>query len=244
MSTGCGFLSENQRRPVTASEMRDIEDRAARTGISKLLMMENAGSAIARFIAHLIANAPKHSDPVTGKNLVLLVAGTGNNGGDAFVAARHLSYWRHLFDTTLVLIGSGADVRAEEALYNWQILKKITYPRIIEVDSEDKLTLLQDQLGKASIAVVALFGTGFKGTPRPLQSSVIDKINSNSVATKISVDIPSGMEADSGEFAHVIYSDYTITMYSAKVGMLKDQTTKQICGKILIANIGIPDERF
>ena len=214
------------RDAITVQKMIERENLGVSIGISRLMMMENAGNAISRFISD------------SGKTNVLLVAGTGNNGGDAFVAARHVAYGESI-NITLALIGYESDIRAGEALTNWKILKKIPKVRLLELDSLEKMALLKKEVEETQIIVAAIFGTGFKGKPRELQSRAIDMINS-SKATKISVDIPSGMEADSGNYEITVLSDYTITMDSPKIGMLANDKSRKACGKILVANIGVP----
>jgi len=223
-----GFGSVNESRAITSEEMRAKENRGVAIGISRLSMMEIAGGAIARFVA----------DRFSGKTNVLLVAGTGNNGGDAFVAARHLLYWEN-FEVTLALIGKEADIHKSEALTNWKILKKIPKADKMEIDSMEKSALFGKALVESQVVVSAIFGTGFRGKPKELQSSVIKMIN-DSKTTKISVDIPSGMEADSGNYEIAVLSDYTITMDSPKIGMLANDKSRKVCGKIIVANIGVP----
>lgn len=222
----CGFASVKERSPIGVEQMTQRENAGVELGISRLIMMENAGSAVARFIV----------DKFSGK--VLIVAGTGNNGGDAFVAARHLSYWKQ-FAVTVALIGSESSIRMEEALTNWKILKKINRVSKVEIASNNDLGLLEDHLKQAVVVVSAIFGTGFKGAPRSLQESVITRLNATKT-TKISVDVPSGMDAVTGNYDIAVSSDYTITMDSPKKGLLATQKSREICGEILVANIGVP----
>lgn len=218
--------------------MREIEDRGEAIGISKLLMMENAGSSLARFIFQNVGHFVRKRE---GRKLqVLFVAGTGNNGGDGFVAARHLTYWNDVLDISLVLLGRSEDVSAKEANLNLQILSRIGGIEMIEISSESMIGSITKLLDVADVVVVGIFGTGFKGEPRPLQKAVIETINKNAGATKISVDLPSGLEADSGKSKTAVRSDVTITMHAPKVGMFASKTSKGLCGRILIANIGVP----
>jgi hydroxyethylthiazole kinase-like uncharacterized protein yjeF len=221
------FETAETRHPLTTLEMTRREDRAVDMGLSRLTMMENAGSAVARFVVNTFETEN-----------VLVVTGTGNNAGDAFVAARHLVYWDK-FKITLALVGSESDIHAEEALANWNILRKIPEVEKLEIDTPEKMALLKRAADASQVIIVAIFGTGFKGKPRELQASAINTINF-SKATKISVDLPSGMEADSGNYEIAIMSDYTVTMDSPKVGMLASDKSKKACGKILAANIGVP----
>ncbi|MDG6906936.1 MAG: NAD(P)H-hydrate epimerase [Nitrososphaerota archaeon] len=191
-------------------------------------MMESAGGAIARFVA---SSFDKELN-------VLLVAGVGNNGGDAFVAARHLTFYNEV-KVTLALIGKESDVRQEESLANWSILKRIQGIRVMEIDSIEKIEVLETELSKSDVVISAIFGTGFKGSPRTLHAKVIEVLNTSD-ATTISIDIPSGMEADSGNFEISVQSDYTITMDSPKTGMFATEKSRKACGEILVANIGLP----
>ena len=108
------------------------------------------------------------------------------------------------------------------------------------IDSEAMLVTFSGILNRADVVVIGIFGTGFRGESHGLQRHAIELINEKSDSIKISVDIPSGLEADSGLASTVVLSDYTITMHSPKVGMFKGEKARQSCGRILIANIGIP----
>jgi hydroxyethylthiazole kinase-like uncharacterized protein yjeF len=221
-----GLARDEARSAITGKEMIEREDLGVRIGVSRLMMMENAGSAISRFISE--------SDETN----VVFVAGTGNNGGDAFVAARHLAYWEN-FKIAVALVGNETDIHAEEALANWKILRNIHSIRLMEINSLEKMSLLMKEINECQIIVCAIFGTGFRGKPRELQSKAIEMINSSD-STKISVDLPSGMEADSGNYEITVLSDYTITMDSPKIGMFANDKSRKACGRIVVANIGVP----
>jgi len=233
-----GLIDLDSKAPVTAEEMKMIEDLGERMGISKLIMMENAGSRIAHFIFQNLSSFG--SNRGHEKTKVLFIAGTGNNGGDTFVAARHLVYWKDDFDVSLAIIGKAEEIRAKEAKANFEILEGISNIRLVQIDSEGLIESLARLLEMSKIIVVGIFGTGFRGEPRPLQGKIIDLINEKSGAMKISVDVPSGLEAESGNFKLAVRSDYTIAMHAPKVGMEKTQAAKELCGRILVANIGVP----
>ncbi len=224
----CGFVSTEDRPAVTCEEMRRREQSGIAIGITRLMMMENAGNAIARFLRENF-----HS-----KTKVLIIAGYGNNGGDAFAAARQLSYWDD-FEITLALIGNETNIRSEEAMTNWKILREIKKVKIAFVDTIENAASLNNLVGACNVIVLAIFGTGFRGKPRDLQANVIEIAN-RSKALRISVDIPSGMEGDSGNYEIAGMSNYTITMDSPKIGMLANERSREACGKILVANIGLP----
>lgn len=228
--------------PVTIDEMRELENRAEQIGISKLLLMENAGSAVARFVGGVVLNSRVQIKSKGSKINVLAVAGTGNNGGDVFVASRHLAYWDSI-NVTLVLIGRNSVIRTEEAIRNWKILENI--PKITKIEIADPSEVhssLSEFISESNIVIVGVFGTGFRGKPRELQLSAINEINSRKKGSCfcVSVDLPSGMEADTGDCVYSVMSDATVTMHAPKVGMQLTENSRLACGELVIANIGIP----
>ena len=104
--------------PLSVEEIRRIEENCVGLGISKLQLMENAGKAVAEQIRHLY----KSSRIPTNK--VVVVCGLGNNGGDGFVVARHLS---SEFSVQVVLVGCESALKTEEAQKNWDALKHLDY---------------------------------------------------------------------------------------------------------------------
>lgn len=124
-----------------------------------------------------------------GKGLnVAIFCGTGNNGGDGFVVARHLSFEN---DVTVFLVGDEIKIRSEEARHNWEILRKLDFVRIkiLKDSSQIKALNLEDY----DVIVDALLGAGTKGEPREPIRSAIEKINEYSGKARIvSVDLPSG----------------------------------------------------
>ncbi|WP_456326020.1 NAD(P)H-hydrate dehydratase [Palaeococcus sp. (in: euryarchaeotes)] len=147
-------------------------------GISPFQLMENAGAGVAKIIEEKF-----------GKNLkVAIFCGTGNNGGDGFVAARHLSFENNV---TLFLVGDEVKIRSEEAKHNWEILKKLDFVKIKVLKDSSQIKALG--LKGFDIIVDALLGAGTKGEPREPIRSAVEKINEYSGKAKIvSVDLPSG----------------------------------------------------
>lgn len=227
-------LQVSQKRPVSTEEMAALEERGESLGISKLVMMENAGA----FISEYVVTNYLHLEPRRGRLKVLIVAGTGNNGGDAFVAARHLAYYENEIDVTVVIVGEFANIRAKEALTNFNILQKINSIAIEPIASLDQTRLLQNSIENSDLAIVGLFGTGFHGQPRPLAKKVIEMINSSHKFV-VSIDVPSGIDSRTGEFITAVKSNVTLTMHAPKRVML-DKPARDICGSIIIGNIGLP----
>ena len=225
-------------RAVTADEMKEIENRGVTFGISKLVMMENAGHSLAAEAMNVLFG--KSRTKMTKHPKILLVAGTGNNGGDVFVAARHLLFWMPN-GIDLFLVGREADVKTEEALVNLRALRNVK-PKVPfhAIYTQSRVNYLMKELKSADLIIVGIFGTGFRGEPRSIQRAVIDVINQNTNSFVMSVDLPSGMGADTGDFEIAVLSDVTVTMHAPKVGMLATQRSKKVCGKIVVANIGLP----
>ena len=206
---------------ITVKQMYNIEENGHQMGFLRQLMMENAGASMVKRLVE------KFQDISSKK--VLVFAGIGNNGGDALVVARHLAGYGS--KVTVVLLGSPNDIKTTECRTNWQILQKMKSVNISELDK------LSDK--SPDIIVDGILGTGITGAIREPQSSAIDLINGIKTF-KIAVDVPTGMNPDTGETADkYVKADMTVTFHKMKVGMPKRE---DICGKIFVEKIGIPPE--
>jgi NAD(P)H-hydrate epimerase len=192
---------------ISSEEMAALDANCRYFGLLPLQLMENAGAALARAVA---ARA-------RGRRIAF-VAGRGNNGGDAFVAARHLSD----FDVTVYLLGRAGEIATEEAKRNWEILERLGYDlrEIKSISAEDGF-----DLAKSDLIVDAIFGTGMRGIAKGLEAAAIDAINSSGKPV-ICVDVPSGMGTDK-----TVMADATVTFHRQKPGMP---------GNVIVAEIGIP----
>ncbi len=202
---------------ITSQEMMVIDTNCEYYGLSRLQLMENAGKGVAEEIA-------KRFNPCK----VAIFAGLGNNGGDAFVAARHLKG----FNVEIYLMGSAKDIRTDIALRNFKILKECGF-KIFEVRDS---TMLKDI--DADVVVDGMLGTGVRGKLRQPYAKAVEIIN-NSDATVFAVDVPTGLNPDTGEYEDAVRADYTITFHKAKPGLLK---AKEIVGELIVKDIGIPKE--
>jgi len=212
---------------VTTPEMQKIDEHTIRDYVPGLDLMENAGKGVADEL--LSRFEPKKTVPI------VIVCGKGNNGGDGFVVARLLK--REGYSVKTYLIGKAEDVKGD-ALVN---LKKCRHMgiKIIRADNKD-LDMLQTDLGKAEVVVDALFGTGFKGAPRGVAREVIELLN-ESPAAHVAVDIPSGVNASTGEAEVAVEADLTVTMALPKIGQLMFPG-KALTGDLVIHDIGVPPE--
>ena len=204
-------------------EMRTLERNAEYLGISTIQLMENAGAAVAREIR-------KRFPPT---KTVAVYAGVGGNGGDGMVTARHLAGLG--FDVSLILVGDPAKILNRATKTNWETIRRLRSSVNLQVISDSSMF----EPNNHDIIVDALVGTGIKGKiKQPLVSAI--KTIEMSTGFKISVDIASGMEADTGETpGEFVRPDLTVTFHALKVGMKRKDN---LLGEIAIADIGIPLE--
>ena len=221
---------------VTSQRMREI-DRAAVSEfkISGEQLMERAGTGVAAIVAH-VGRAVGCREPS-----VLLVAGRGNNGGDAFVAARCLS--RQNVPVEVWLAGAVESVKGD-ALTHLTRMKSagVTLQEFPTVaDWEDALDSLEG--GAPDIVVDGVLGTGVKGPARGPAAGAIRYINElQSRSLVIAIDIPSGLDADTGAApGSVVKADVTATMGFPKTGLIAAQAA-DVVGNLEVIDIGIPSE--
>jgi len=213
-------------KAISSKEMQALEINAEYYGISRLQMMENAGKSIADEIASRFK--PE-------KTKVAIFCGLGGNGGDGFVAARHLL--TKGFDVTLIIAGKTTQIKHEAALKNWKAIENLRNKiKIYEVYDSSLIPEI-----KAEVIVDALLGIGIKGAPKPPIAQLIEKIN-RMKAFKIAVDIPSGLNSDTGKPEKPTFkADITLTFYKRKIG-LETPEAKKYAGKVIVKDIGLPHE--
>ena len=205
---------------LSVEDMRRVEDNCVGLGISKLQLMENAGKAVAERVRHL------HKSSRIPANKVVVICGLGNNGGDGFVVARHLS---SEFAVQVVLVGCESALKTDEAQKNWDALKHLDYsvsihqgPAIFSPESPLK------NLAGFDILVDAILGTGLIGPVREPEKTVIQLINQSKIK-KLSIDVPSGDRSET-----TVNANYVIALHRLKTGTIVKNTT--------ICDIGIPLE--
>ncbi len=208
---------------ITSREMRALEVNAEYFGVSLLQLMENAGRNVAAEIASRFPREQK----------VAIFCGLGGNGGDGFVAARHLL--AQGFKVAVVLAGKGADIRHEAALKNWCALQQLRESILIqEVTDSSAIPKVN-----AEIVVDALLGTGTKGKLKPPMTQIVEYINTLN-AFKIAVDVPTGIDSDTGEvLGNAVKANVTITFHKAKTGLYD---AKKYVGELIVKDIGLPEE--
>ena len=217
---------------LTGESMREV-DRATikEIGVPGPVLMENAGRAgFKRIIALLRELRGPSLAGLTGG--VLVVAGTGNNGGDGLVVARHL---QEEDIPVRVLVAGSPDRMSVDASLNYKILLKSGLkPQIIR--SGDPI---DDLLKQSDIVVDGLLGTGIKGAPRGVAAEIIKQINASSRPV-VALDIPSGVEADTGRVeGEAVRALETVTFGALKIGLVLYPGTV-FAGRVRVARIGIP----
>ena len=209
---------------VTSSQMRNIDKKTIEgIGIPGLELMEKAGKGVALAAKEMLGEVKKKK--------AAIFCGRGNNGGDGFVVGRYLSEWGAEVQFYLTAkteeVKGDAKTNLEKAeklgLPITEVLKKEEIPSKIEVD----------------LIVDALFGTGFTGEITGYVKDIVELTNS-SCAPVLSVDVPSGLHADTGEFTGPrIKAQRTVTMALPKMGHFFFPG-KEMSGEVLVVDIGVP----
>ncbi|MBN1245471.1 NAD(P)H-hydrate dehydratase [Candidatus Bathyarchaeota archaeon] len=208
---------------ITSREMRALEVNAEYLGISLLQLMENAGRNVA---AEITSRCPREQK-------VAIFCGLGGNGGDGFVAARHLL--SQGFKVAVVLAGKGRDIRHEAALQNWCALQPLRESIPIQEVTDSSAIPAVD----AEVVVDALLGTGTKGKLKPPITQIVEYINALD-AFKIAVDVPTGIDSDTGDvLGNAVKANVTVTFHKSKTGL---RAAKKYVGEVVVRDIGLPDE--
>ena len=206
--------------------MMQIEENGHQMGFLRKFMMENAGAAAAKRI--------EEKYPIDYlKEGILVFAGLGNNGGDGLVIARHLAGYGA--NVTVFLLGEPDNIRSEECSWNWSLLEKMKSVKLLTGGNLEDLNNLEFK-----IIIDGILGTGISGEIREPHASAIEFINGKEWREVVAVDVPSGLNPDTGETNQVcVNANMTVTFHRMKVGMPK---RKDVCGEIFVEKIVIPPE--
>ncbi|MFK8212898.1 NAD(P)H-hydrate dehydratase [Haloferax volcanii] len=200
---------------ITSRRMAAVDLNAEALGVPRKQLMESSGNAVARACRDL-------ADPGAS---VAIVAGRGNNGGDALVAARFLK----AYDVTVHLLGRPETISTDIARENWDALVAGEADRRTVTDSTAV------DLGDPDLVVDAMLGTGVTGALREPEATAARAINESS-ATVLAVDVPSGVDADTGDAAGLtVDADRVVTFHDDKPGL------GDLDCEVVVADIGIPE---
>lgn len=230
-----------QPGPLSRGQSRRVDQLAMdRLGVPGVVLMENAGINAADVVSGMLE--------AVGGRKVAVVCGGGNNGGDGYVIARHL-----VNAGRTVVVYSAADPAklSGDAATNFNICQRMGV-KTMRVDDERALAEQSPHWSAADVVVDALLGTGFDAS-RGLKGHaglVIDAINRASEARRtgtsqagplvLAVDVPSGLDCDSGEPAgSCVVADATVTFVAKKVGFASASAGAYL-GEVFVAGIGVP----
>jgi hydroxyethylthiazole kinase-like uncharacterized protein yjeF len=219
---------------VTAAEMREIDRLTTESvGIPSLSLMENAGAQVAEFILESL--------PLFEHRRIVVLCGKGNNGGDGFVAARHLRDAGRMVEAVLF---AAPDALSGDAVAQFGRWRDSGGPLRVVHDAQEwqRARIL---LEGSCIIVDALLGTGLRGPVESVLAHAIDVVNAaRPHAIVVAVDIPSGASADTGAVdGSCIRADYTVTFTAPKQGQLMPPAASR-CGRLFVRDIGSPRKKI
>lgn len=212
---------------LTREQVRRIDELAQKEyGLSGIVLMENAGRGAAELI-------DRHYGPA---GRALIACGTGNNGGDGLVIARHL----HMLGWKVsVLIAGDPEAMSPDCAANDRVVRAMKLPRYVTPDGSWPAQLV---IGKDWVVIDALLGTGFRGIVRPQLHSLIERLESVPKRATVAIDIPSGLDCDTGQPGGIaLRADRTITFVARKPGF-ETPTGVAYTGTCEVVGIGVPPE--
>lgn len=254
-----------ERRTLTRRQARDLDRRAMEEyGIEPIVLMENAGRACADEVERLLRavgvaramtdlrrpgsrdDIPRNVEELDawkrglsrGDHPVAVLCGPGNNGGDGLVIARTLRNRGHEVETFFVGDFGKLPSLSPAVQQNARLLRGLG-AEIREIRDAGQLDAARGILGHAPVLVDALFGTGLSRTVDDPWRAVIMAMN-ESEGQVLAVDIPSGLDADTGDIHGVaVRAAVTVTFVAPKTGFFC-KAGEACCGKVRVAEIGVP----
>jgi hydroxyethylthiazole kinase-like uncharacterized protein yjeF len=224
--------SEDEKLVMTRDEVRAFDAWAIHTlGISGVVLMENAGRGCAEVIKEKLANAAEPK--------VCIFCGTGNNGGDGYVIARHLA--NDGIGVCVVICGRREKIKGD-AKVNLDIIDKMGLRiETLDINNEQLAEKVAGFTRGCNVLVDALFGTGLKGALSDEYIRFIEAVNEQGVPI-IAVDIPSGLDCDTGRpLGAAVRAEATVTFVAVKKGFTSGDAA-QYTGRVFAASIGIEPE--
>lgn len=217
-------------RALTAAEMRDCDGRTISGGTPGSVLMERAGYGV-------LSSLRRHYRPLRGRR-IWIVCGKGNNGGDGLVVARLLhDEGRH---PRVFLAARPEELGGDAALQLEPLRRRGITLELLDAASASSLRHFAS-LGPRDIILDGLFGTGLRGPLAGFAAEIVGAMNA-SRATRVAIDIPSGLSADSGDVdGPAVRADRTVTMGALKRSFLFYPARAHV-GVVDIVDIGIPPD--
>lgn len=212
-------------KTLSRYEIRELDRRAIEEfDVPGIVLMENAGRGVVDFFLSLNLKGP-----------VVICCGKGNNGGDGFVVARHLD--NHDIPVSVLLFAPSEDLRGDAEI-NYNILVK-SGVYIVDCSDRQYQERFMNELSRAEWVIDALLGTGLSGEVKAPYDHIIEIINHSSKKI-IAIDIPSGLDCDTGKpLGKTIKANYTVTFAALKKGFVLSEA-KEYIGTVHLVDIGVP----
>lgn len=208
---------------ITCVQMKKMDAYAINEiGIPSIVLMETAALKVLENI------------DLDKNDSFTIVCGIGNNGGDGLAVAKHLIIKDKKVE---IFIVGNLNKGSQDFNINLKILQYLDV-RIINIVGEADLNFFINSISKSDLTIDSIFGIGLDRNVEAIYYKVIDIINQNSKST-LSIDIPSGLDGDSGEVLGIaIKADTTVTFHQMKKGL---PLNKDYSGNIVVEDIGIPE---
>lgn len=220
-------------QPILSRKQMREYDRIAieELGVPGAVLMENAGRGAAEIIHSLVADLPTKNGAT-----ITIVCGTGNNGGDGFVVARHLAPEISAgLQLQVFLAGPEQRIKGDAALKLAELRSTGINPTCID---ENNLAVLTQALETSDIIVDAIFGTGLTRPVTGLEAEAIKAMNACK-AMRIALDLPSGLDADTGQALGIaVAASHTISFAFLKPGLLTPHG-RELAGKLHTVDLGV-----
>jgi len=223
------YSADNKGVVMSRDEVRAVDSWAiSEVGVPGVVLMENAGRSCAELIREKLGGVARRK--------VVIFCGTGNNGGDGYVIARHLL--NSGGEVVVVICGDYEKIRGD-AKINLDIIEKLRHPiERVDPEGEGIAQRVKELCEGVDMIVDGLFGTGLAGELRGGYRELIEGINEQDRPI-LAVDIPSGLDCDTGEpLGAAIKADYTVTFVAAKKGFAYPAARKYT-GEVYVASIGV-----
>ena len=212
---------------LTAAQMREVDRRTSELGVPSIVLMENAGQRVVEMLERQYTPLSEHR--------IVVLCGKGNNGGDGMVVARQLHTRIRPRSLDVILASDPAELRGDAA-QNFKMLQAIGCAVSQEV---------APRMQAATLVVDALLGTGIRGPATGRSAELIRAINAGfPLADVVAVDLPSGLDSDSGAIAgDAVHADHTVTFTAPKLCQALSPAC-ELVGKLHVAPIGSPPELY
>ncbi|MCC6359420.1 MAG: NAD(P)H-hydrate epimerase [Phycisphaerales bacterium] len=215
--------------PLTCRQIREIDVLAIEhLGVPGLILMENAARSAAEF-AHASLIDPRRA-------AVVVLCGSGNNGGDGLAIARHLA---NAEVPVRVITAVPLDRYAGDAATNLGIVRRQQI-ELVDASTSEGLATARAWIAAADLIVDALLGTGAAGAPRGVMIDLIRAANASACARRLAIDIPSGLDGDTGTpHSPCFKADATVTFVAEKTGFATP-AAQTVLGRVIVVGIGVP----